>query len=233
MEKQEKLDVIDKQIRSTQEIKNKHDITELKKFIVPVLFDGNLFKNSREEFRKEIEAFYDPDDVEAICNDERPDALQYSWNKFGVAFMLNWNLEFDQLYVSDYLTKQMTDEDPEELLKAAIRNLVRTEMIVRSISVKQLSPETKVYEIFMRNPCIPPYVNSILMSDIILGDLYRKFKTDLYFVPFYKDRLYMITGSSLNKPDILKIILTVPNELSEHFTSKVFCYNEKDKLKEI
>ena len=232
MRKKDKVDIIGEQVQKTLDIKSKHEPKELEKFIVPLLFKGALFKNSREEFKKEIQDLFDENEVEAMCEDERPDAIETTWNDFSVTFLLNWNFEYDQIYVADYLSKQMTEESPQDLLKVAVKNVERTNIVIRNISKQSSLAETSLYEIFLRDQCMPSYVNSILLSEKILSEIYQSFENTLYFCPFYKDRLYMIIGDISCKMDVLKIMLGVKNEFSEEFSSRVFKYDKETGLSE-
>ena len=190
------VDLMDLQVRNVLNLREKGGKDELKKYIIPYLYEGSLFPNSREEFRLEMQGIVSKAELDALCEQERPDVFEAEWNGFRLAYMLDWGMAQHDIVNPDFVTKQMVSRnrmDHAWMQEVAVKNLDYLKAGYLDLTHADYNNlELGIYMIQYDRTTVPPYESNILMNKTVLKRLFREIGEAYFIFPFYKDALYTI-----------------------------------------
>ena len=233
------LRAFDQQVRAVLTLKQSSDFESVKKFIVPYLYKGNLFKQTRDEYRKELEESFDSEEIDAILEDERPEIIETKWEGFGLTFLLDWGVVFDKIEGIDYLPKRLVPPEMsmKELTDIAVANLSKRNF--RNEKFFEWKHSNRYIDVFTVNysrRTVPQYDASILMDRNGLKRMYYFLGCNYVLFPLYRDVVYIVRSrdvDAVGKERVMELIKKESGYFHEILTEKVFEYDKDLELYEI
>lgn len=220
----------DLHVKEVIRLKASGSYEEMKKYIRPYLIDGEIYKETKEEFYKELLQTFSEEDAYEILQQDHPDVSYIEWNGFKVIFILDWTSTYWSLDAWDYVTMDMQrrwNVSEEELFILSVKNMKLEPTKYRHLTSEELSGlDLEVLLVEADLYVIPKYTASIILVSSIMAR-FEEILGAFYMIPYSKEKLILVakkhTKSSAQVFE-LKDKVQLSTIIQDPFTEKALLY---------